>query len=112
MGFRWVQTFRFCGRCVTENAATPLLDLQVSPAVTQPYSSGVEGFKGLQDITIQDFSAADNSAPSYYQPFLAGLPAGRRGGHDKKGRSYSGLVPIVAGKRDEQPFCSPFACLT
>ena len=97
------QTFRFWRRCVTENAATPLLDLQVSPAVTQPYSSGVEGFKGLQDITIQDFSAADNSAPSYYQPFLAGLPAGRRGGHDKKGRPYSGLVPIVAGKRGSHP---------
>jgi hypothetical protein len=81
--------------CVTENAATPLLDLQVSPAVTQGRGP-VKGFKGLQDVTIQDFSAADNTAPSYYQPFLDGLPAGHRGGRDKKGRPHSGLVPVVA----------------
>jgi hypothetical protein len=81
--------------CVTENAATPLLDLQVSPTVTQG-SGVVRGFKGLQDVTIQDFSAADNTAPSYYGPYLSGLPPGRRGGHDTKGRPHSGLVPIVS----------------
>ena len=45
---------------------------------------------------MQDFSAADNVAPSYYEPFLNNLPMGRRGGHDQKGHARSGLVPIVA----------------
>ena len=93
-GWQWPGWFDFVW-CVTENAATPLLDLQVSPAATQG-NGPVKGFKGLQDITIQDFSAADNASPSYYQPFLADLPVGRRGGHDKKGHSLSGLVPVVA----------------
>lgn len=92
-GWQWPGWFDFLW-CVIENAATPLLDLQVSPVVTEG-KGPVKGFKGLQDITIQDYSAADNTLPSYYQPFIADLPVGRRGGHDKKGHALSGLVPIV-----------------
>jgi hypothetical protein len=43
--------------CTSENSATPLLDLQVSPAVMHNKLDPVKGFSGLHDITVIDFNS-------------------------------------------------------
>jgi hypothetical protein len=48
---------------------------------------------------------ADNVAPTYYQPYLPGIPVDKRGGKDSRGHALSGLVPVVSINCSAVPEC-------